>query len=216
MAGKNAPIDFAPETDEGYEAARSYLKEHFAAWCAANGTTLLGDAGEAPIHYKGQYLDGHLTAWTTREIDEIYLELHPAKMIVEEDELDSVLGEARAFMTFLDETGLLDPRSDQLEVLLEHLERIEGRFVRNMGDVARYSTGKRFLMAAMADGVELDDHEALESFMAEFNTRKDTREAMLALRTQAEGNQRISGRATPRGTKPRPKQTSVRRRRKGR
>jgi len=143
MAKGAAPLDWSPETDEGYEVARSYLKEGFAQWCAGNGTILEADAGEALIHYKWGYLDSHLTCWRCRDLDEVYLELHPAKVIVEEEEFASVLEEAKAFVSFLAETGLLDPASNDPEVLLDHLDRIEGRFRRNMADTSRYSFGKR-------------------------------------------------------------------------
>lgn len=79
MAKDTAPLDWSPESEKGYETARSYLKERFARWCAGNGTDLEADAGEVPIHYKWGYLDGHLTRWRCRELDEVYLELHPAR-----------------------------------------------------------------------------------------------------------------------------------------
>jgi hypothetical protein len=82
MARSTGPLDWSPKSERGYETARSYLKERFAQWCAGNGTDLEPDAGEAPIHYKWGYLDGHLTRWRCRDLDEVYLELHPAKMIV--------------------------------------------------------------------------------------------------------------------------------------
>jgi hypothetical protein len=214
MTPNASPLDWEPETEEDYEVVQSYLKEQFAYWCAANGTIIEADAGEAPIHYKFHYVDGHLTRWSIDDLDEIYLELHPAKMIVEDDELDSVLAEARAFITFLAETDLLDPQSDRPDVLLGHLERIEEGFVRNMGDVARYSPGKRFVMAAMANGVDLDDHDALQLFMADFNARKREREAVLVRRSHTESDPKLSGRVTAPGTRPRPKQPTRRRTRR--
>ena len=79
----------------------------------------------------------------TQEPRWVYLELHPAKVIVEEDELGSVLPEAKAFVAFLAETGPLDPERDDPEVLIDHVERIEGCFRRNMADTSRYSFGSQ-------------------------------------------------------------------------
>ena len=99
---------------------------------------------------------------------------------MEEDELASVLEEAKAFVAFLAETGLLDPASDDPEVLLDHLDRIEGRFRRNMADTSRYSFGKRFWLAAAAEGVQPDDEKAVQSLMEAFNARPlAEREAVL-------------------------------------
>jgi hypothetical protein len=205
-----------PEDDDDYQAANAELKERFATWCTGTGIDVDADAPEAPIHYKWGYLDGHLTRWTRRDLDEVYLELYPAKVIVEDAELGDVLVEARAFVTFLIETGLLDTESEPGDVLLGHLDQIEGRFRSNMADVSRYSFGKRFWQSAVAEGVTPDDPEALEAFMAKFNARpRAEREALMGREPQVLPRPRVTGRFTPPGTKPRPKQSSAKRR-KGR
>jgi hypothetical protein len=95
----------APESEEDYEVARSELKKRFTQGLAVAGIEPHGDDGEAPIHYGWAYVDGHLTRWTRQDLDEIYLELHPAKVMVEDDDLDEVLEEAKDFIGFLDGTG---------------------------------------------------------------------------------------------------------------
>jgi len=214
MGGSAAPLDWSPESEEGYEAARSQLKQRFAAWCAENGTKLDEDAGEAPIHYKWGYVDGHLTRWTRRDLDEVYLELHPARVIAEEEELGGVLAEARAFIAFLAETGLLDPASDEPDVLVEHLDRIEGRFRRNMADASRYSFGKRFWLAATAEDIEPDDEKAVRSFIEVFNARPRAERETVLGRTPP--RRTATGRFTPPGTTPRSPRPSAGRRRRGR
>jgi hypothetical protein len=217
MAKNAVPSDWSPGSDEDYEVARSYLKEHFAEWCAGKEIEIDADVGEAPIHYKGRFLDGHLTRWRCEDLDEVYLELHPAKVIVEEEDLASVLVEAKAFMTFLAETGLLDSESDDLDDLVEHLGHIEGRFVRHMGDPARYSFAKRFMLAVSATGIEPGDEEGLRSFMESFNARpRSEREALLGRRALGRSLGTATGRVTAPGTRPRPKSSSTKRRRRGR
>ena len=115
------PPDWEPESEEDYKVGTEELKKRLAVV----GTESHGDDGEAPIHYKWAYVDGHLTRWTRRDLDEVYLELHPAKVMVEEDDLDEVLEEAKNFIGFLDETGLLDPDSESADVLVDHLDAIE-------------------------------------------------------------------------------------------
>jgi hypothetical protein len=105
--------DWEPESEEDYEVARSELKKRFDQWLEVVGIESRGDDGEAPFHYKWAYVDGHLTRWRRRDLDEVYLELHPAKVMVEDDDLDRVLEEAKAFISFLDETGLLDPTANR-------------------------------------------------------------------------------------------------------
>ena len=212
MARPTPPFDPTPE-EEGYEASRSYLKKRFATWGAEQRVELGTDAGEAPIHYKYHYVDGHLTRWSCADLDQVYLELHPAKVIVEADELEEVLDEAKAFLAFLDDAGLLDPESDDPRVLADHIDAIAPRFRTNMADVSRFSPGKRLWSAAISEGVKLDDEAAVQSFMASFNARsRAERELVFGHSLPATSSRTPSGRATPPGTRPR--QISASRRRK--
>ena len=203
MARPTPPFDPTPGA-EGYEASRSYLKQLFATWGAEHGVDLHTDAGETPIHYKYHYVDGHLTRWRCADLDHVYLELHPAKVIVEADELGGVLDEAKAFLAFLDDTGLLDPKSDYPGVLADHIDAIAPRFRTNMADVSRFSPGKRLCSAAIAEGVELDDEVAVQSFIASFNVRSAAERDLFFGRSLTAISPRTpSGRATPPGTRPR-------------
>lgn len=157
--------DWWPEEDEDYEVARVELKKRFAQWRAAAGLDAEKDAGEAPIHYKWAYVDGHLTRWRCADLDEVYLELHPAKVMVDDEDLDDVLEEAKTFIRFLDETALLDPESDPADVLVDHLDAIDGRFRKNMADSSRYSFGKRLWTSAQAAGVCMDDRASVEAVL---------------------------------------------------
>jgi hypothetical protein len=205
--------DWEPDGEEDYEAARSELKKRFAQWLEVVGIEPDGDDGEAPIHYKWAYVDGHLTRWTRRDLDEIYLELHPAKVMVDDDDLDEVLEEAKNFIGFLDETGLRDPDSESADVLVDHLEAIAEPFRHNMADASRYSFGKRLWTTAQAEGIRMDDQASLNAFIADFNTRPIAeRDAILGPglppRPQA------TGRFTPPGTRPKPPSAKRRKRRR--
>src|SRR5487761_552922 len=192
-----------PESDEEYEAANAELKRRFAVWATRGDAVFDPDAPEGLLHYKWGYVDGHLTRWTRGDLDEIYFELYPAKVMAELDELDEILAEARMFVTFLSETGLLDEKSEPAEVLLDHLSRIGGRFRANMADRARYSFGKRLWSEAAAEGVRLDDPGAVEAFMARFNARpRAERDAILGEGVKPGSRRAPTGRFTPRGTPP--------------
>jgi hypothetical protein len=206
-------FDWSPEGEEDYEVARSELKKRFAQWLKVVGIESQGDDGEAPIHYKWAYVDGHLTRWTRQDLDEIYLELHPAKVMVDEDDLDEVLEEAKNFIGFLDETGLLDPDSEPADVLVEHLEVIAEPFRLNMADAERYSFGKRLWTTAQAEGVRMDDRKSVEAFIADFNSRPIAeRDAILG--PGLPPRPAATGRFTPPGT--RPKASSAKRRKRRR
>lgn len=216
VIGDAAPIDWSPESDEDYEIARTELKRRFAAWCADTGAAVEPDAPEGLIHYKWSFLDGRLTHWTRNDLAEIYVEIYPAKVMVEEEELGDVMAEARAFLTFLAETDLLDVDSEPIDVLLGHLDLVEPHFRRNMADPSLFSFGKRLWTTATAEGVRLDDPEAVEAFMADFNARpRSEREEVLG-RGPAVLLRPKTGRVTPPGTMPRPKSSSAKRRKRKR
>lgn len=205
--------DWSPESEEDYEVARKELKKRFSQWRAVVGVAVEKDAGEALIHYKWAYLDGYLTRWTCEDLDDVHLELHPAKVIVDDDDLADVLDEAKAFISFLDETGLLDPDSEPADVLVDHLDAIEEQFRHNMADASRYSFGKRMWMTAQSEGVRLDDRASVEAFITDFNSRPIAqRDAILGPgllpRPQA------TGRFTPPGTQPKARSTKRRKRRR--
>jgi hypothetical protein len=217
VIGNAAPINWAPETEEDYENARSELKRRFAAWCADTGANVEREAPEGPIHYKWGFLDGRLTHWTRNDLAEIYVEIYPAKVMVDEEEFGDVMTEARAFLTFLAETELLDDDSEPIDVLLGHLDLIEPHFRRNMADTSRYSFGKRLWTTATAEGVPLDDPEAVEAFMADFNARtRSEREAVLGRSPVVLPRPKATGRITAPGTRPRPKPSSAKRRKRRR
>ena len=160
---------------------------------------------------------GHLNRWTCDDLDEVYLELHPAKVVVEEDDLGSVLAEAKAFISYLDESGILDPTSDDPDVLHDHLDRMEGQFRSNMADASRYSIGKRFWTAAAAEGVQLGEERAVHTFMETFNARtRAERGTILDGQVRNRSSREATGRFTPPGTIPRPRHSSSSRRRRRR
>jgi hypothetical protein len=204
-----------PASDEEYEAASAELKRRFAVWATRGDAAFYSDAPEGLLHYKWGYVDGHLTRWTRRDLDEIFLELYPAKVMAEPDELDEVLAEARMFLAFLSETELLDEGSEPVEVLVEHLDQFAGRFRANMADTSRYSFGKRLWTEAAAEGVRPDDPEAVEGFMARFNARpRAERDAVVGGGLKSGNRQAPAGRFTPPGTPPRPVSAKRRKRRR--
>ncbi|MGH8996393.1 MAG: hypothetical protein ACRDYB_10255 [Acidimicrobiales bacterium] len=185
MTGRVAPFDPHPKTDSGYRSARRRLRTAFSRWAQANASELSPDCFEELIHLKWVHLDGHLTRWRRADLDAVLLELFPAKVIVEDTDLDDIVPDTATFIGFLADSGLLDPASDQPARLCARLEHISRRFQARMADRRRYSPGKRFWLAAAEAGVPLDDDNAIEAFIQQFNARPHKqRQAILGRRTQ--------------------------------
>lgn len=174
MTGHSARFDPHPSTQAGYRAARRHLRRAFTRWASDSGVAFGTDGFEELVHYKWGYLDGHLTRWRCADLDEVLLELFPAKVIVEDDDLHDVVPEAQTFVTFLADSGLLDPDSDEPGDLRAHLEKIEQRFVRRMADRRRYSWGKRFWLGAAEAGVIPGDKKAVAAYIENFNARSES------------------------------------------
>jgi hypothetical protein len=207
VTGRVARFDPHPDAEAGYQAARRQLRRSFSRWSSATGSAFGPDCFEELVHYKWGYMDGHLTRWRCADLDEVLLELFPAKVIVEAEHMGDVVPEAQTFITFLAETGLLDPASDDPERLRRHLEKIERRFVRRMADRRRYSWGKRFWLAAAEAGVDVDDEEAVAAYIENFNARSDAeRRAVLGRARSASHRQ---GRFTPPSSRARPPRSSA-------
>jgi hypothetical protein len=137
----------------------------------------------------------------------------PSTTRLSEDLTNRSIREAKAFIRFLDETGLFAADSEPVDVLLDHLDAIEEQFRHNMADASRYSFGKRLWTTAQAEGVRLDDRASVEAFIADFNARPIAeRDAILGpslpLRPHA------TGRFTPPGTRPKAPSTKRRKRRR--
>jgi hypothetical protein len=206
------PDTWEPEEEEDYEAANAELKRRFAAWADGKGLEVDRDGPEGLLHYKWAYVDQHLTRWRRRDLYEIYLELYPAKVMAEADELDEILAETKTFITFLAETELLDEESESPGMLCDFLDEIAPEFREYMADTSRYSFGKRLWSEAASEGVSPGDPAAVEAFMERFNSRpRAERDAILGRGLMPGRPRATSGRFTPPGT---PSRSSGKRRKR--
>ena len=112
VPGRVARFDPHPATEAGYQAARRHLRRAFTRWSTATGSSFGPDCFEELVHYKWGYMDGHLTRWRCADFDEVLLELFPAKVIVEAENMGDVVPEAQTFVTFLAEPSGLSRDED--------------------------------------------------------------------------------------------------------
>lgn len=217
-------FDPCPDSQEGYQTSLRHLQEEFGRWAEATGCASGADILDQPLHYKWGYVDEHLTRWTCDDLDEILLELYPAKVLT--DEPETILPEFGVMVDFLAGAGLLDEASDRPEQLHAHLDAMEGEFLEAVVDPERFSFGKRVWAQALDEGVDLGDEAAIGAFIQRFNERPfEDRAALMGGRPPlvrggtgrfgaVPGSGRAAhGRATPPGTPPRrPRRAKGRRR----
>ena len=161
-------LSFDPEDIAEFERVRDALADQFEA--TPEGAER-GWVARQVMDLKVQYLDGDLARWSNAQSEGILLELYPAKVIVEPDDLSGVVPAFASFLRFLAAEGILQGGIGEGERLARFVERLSTQFMSAVTDEARWSMGKRLTMAALADGVDFTDRDATERWMAEFNER---------------------------------------------
>jgi hypothetical protein len=172
-------LTFDHEDERGFVAAREMLLADFARWAARDGRftadeidDLTGDIGVA-LDWKWSYADGELATWRTGDVAEFLLEWCPRKLSVTQADCVSIPLALTAFLTFLDAERLLTVGSTPVEVLTEAVVSLAEEFVLAMGDRSRFGMAKSLFAAALDEGVDATDPDALRAWMARFNDRPE-------------------------------------------
>jgi hypothetical protein len=159
--------DLEPPDSRAYEATERLLLEGFGRWAAERGRAVDMWVAELLLHYKwGWCDDAHLGRWTGADVDRLLLDLLPGKAIMEPAGVEATVPTAKALLEYLADAGLLHRGSDPLWDLCDDLDQAEAGFRRRVGDPAYAHTGKRIASGMLADGVDLDDEEAVERWLA--------------------------------------------------
>lgn len=160
--------------DEGYQRERERLLDRYGAWAAQQGISRDNLMAAGLLDWKWE-AGGELAFWTADELRELLLEWCPQALAIPDEDLPRVIPNVRAFLRFLDESGLLDPGGDRLGALDATLDWVEPRFLEAMRDTSRFSPAKAALSAMRAEGVDLDDSRAVDRFLSEFQLPAEIR-----------------------------------------
>lgn len=159
---------FAVDDEDAFHAARDALLEDYRrALDEERGADPF--AAEVLLDYKWAYGDGRICDWRRRDLEELLLDHFPRKVALDRDDLLSVVPSIKDFLAFLDRRGLLS--GDRLSELRAVLDEIGAEFVAAMDDPANFGPAKSMAAAMHANGVALDDPDAVGRWIAEFNAR---------------------------------------------
>ena len=159
---------------------RGELVKAYVSWARDSGAFFDGDTVRLLLDYRAEYRDQSLTCWSAEDLSAMLLGVFPAKVVIEGEEVGDVVPTVRTFMEFLGSTGRLAKASDPLEDLLEELDEIEEVFEEAMGGPDAFGFAKRIALSMAADGVDVDDPDALETWVKDFNARPESeRRAMI-------------------------------------
>jgi hypothetical protein len=153
------------DPDEAFEAVASELVRGYEA---ATGSDL-GWVVEQILEFRWTYFGGNLATWTADEVTTLLFDLYPARTTLGAGELPDVIKGFAGLLRYLGDVGLASPaKAQRLALLVEGSAR---EFEAAMADESRYSSGKRLVMAMLADGVDLADRTAVDAWTRAFNER---------------------------------------------
>jgi len=166
-------LQFGSDDEKAFHRARDGLVAGFEATAAGRGH---GWIAEQLLDFKWGYLGGDLARWAPAEISEILLGLYPAKVMLDEEDLDLIPPVVAAFLRHLGDEGVVA----EAEAGARRADEVAAEFRTRALDPDNWSFGKRLWGDAAASGVDLTDPDSLQGFMAEFNERpRSERDAIL-------------------------------------
>jgi hypothetical protein len=167
------------DDDQGYEAGQDLLVRRFTTWAAAQGREVGPHAVAAALEFRHTSVDGRLTCWTAALVRDFLLSYVPRTLSATAEEAVLVPETLRMFLRYLHETGLADPMGEPLAELEGAVTKAAAEFPAAMADERNFGVGKYWMMAAIRNGVDPSDQNALNAFLAEVREGRHSYDAEL-------------------------------------
>lgn len=119
------------------------------------------------LEYARDYVGSSPEELDEHALREALLELFPRKITAERDFFENVAPVTEAFLRWMDSEDILTDTADLVETVHNWADTI----VANGMDPKCWGMGKSFAMQAKAEGIDMEDREAAQQFMAEYNRR---------------------------------------------
>ena len=153
------------------------LVGQYATWLGgAPDDEALGNL-DLMLTVRRDYLGGDLDTWREGEISELLLDVFPRKVQSDPSLLSDGPGVLLSYLRYLEQTRQL--RGSGLYQLEAELEHIGPRFAATMQDTSRFGMAKSLFASMSADGVELEDPDAMQQWIEDFNARPYAERAAL-------------------------------------
>ena len=161
-------MPFDPGLDDPDEAFEAVAAELVRGYEAATGSDL-GWVAEQLLEFRWTYFGGNLATWSAEEVRTLLFDLYPARTTLRAGELPDVIKGFAGLLRYLGDVGLTSPANAQRLALL--VEGSAREFEAAMADESRYGSGKRLVLAMLADGVDLADRTVVDAWTRAFNER---------------------------------------------
>lgn len=195
---------FEPSDEEGFEAESSQLAALVVDRAAQRGRTVEPDDVAAALEYRHRgTVDGRLGLWRQRHVEEFLLHWLPrSRTELAGGPAADAPTALLAFLEYIEEVGLADPRGDLLPQLDSAVREAGASFRSAMDDPARWGLAKFWATSAVRQGVDVTRPGAFERFVEQAQqglVRYDTDalEAVMQRRTGGDPVGRPRERAEP-------------------
>ena len=118
--------------------------------------------------YAWTYTNGSPEKLDEYTLEQVLLEVFPRKVTAERDLFEKVAPVTEVFLRWLESEGILANTS----ILVETVRGWADTIVANGMNPQYWGMGKSFMMQARADGVDTQDEQAMQRYIAEYNLRR--------------------------------------------
>ncbi|CAN5407506.1 hypothetical protein BH23ACT9_BH23ACT9_31460 [soil metagenome] len=157
-------LEFDPHEDTAFNDAVDRLVDAFESAVGHDGWV-----AHQLLHQRRDFLDSRLTHWVRADLAELLIEVFPRKVLVEEDDIDTVVPITRSFLRWLHDTHGLT--GEPLPRLLHALDQMGPEVAVALRDPRRFGPAKSLATMMSQADVDLEDPGAIGDFMASFNAR---------------------------------------------
>lgn len=119
------------------------------------------------------------TLWRRGDVRRLLLDLAATRLTARCDLVTHAVPAVEAYLRFLDETDRIHPGCARVAALRNETAGAAAAYPAAMGDRSRFRLAKTFYTAMQAEGVDLDDDDAVDRWMADFDRAAENRRATL-------------------------------------
>lgn len=170
--GSGVRTYYDQDDHEGYEAGQDLLVRRFTVWAEAQGREIDPYAVISALQFRHTSIDGRLAYWTGELVKAFLLTYVPRTLSATAADAVLVPETLQLFLRYLHETGLEDPMGEPPADLEGAVAKAAAEFPAAMADERNFGVGKYWVMTALRNGVDAEDSDALNAFLAEVREGK--------------------------------------------
>jgi hypothetical protein len=157
-------------------ADRDRLRDEFLS--SPEGASFAADGDEAytaslAIDFCADYVDGRPLRWSPVVVELFMVDWIPRKVLADQDLLKRVPSALDAWVRFAGRK--VGTPAWAVDATREAIRRWRHEMIQRSGDPAAGGPAKQFLSAANAAGIDVEDADALKTFVAGWNARSEAR-----------------------------------------